>query len=341
MKSTLLAILTFLVAAYGTAAMPGESRRLNSQGVEKYSKGEFKAAEEAFKKASEVSKNDPALRYNLGAAQVRTGKTKDAQNSFNSVFSESNPTLNAAAKYNGGVLQHKSAMDTIEKMKQSPTGVQDQPIDPRELTDTAMKQLTGAIEQYKSAILSNPVDVDMKVNYELARRQLEELKNQQQQQQQKQDEQNQQQQQDQNNQQKQDQQDQQKQDQKEQQDKQDQQKQDQQKQQKDQSQDSQDKKQEEQQKDKEDKQDEQGKPKPTPTPKPDGKPEEKKEPDKKDDEKPADPSDSGEIKDVPIGEMSEHDVNRLLNSLPPEDQKALQRMLNNPMGREPEMENDW
>ena len=166
--SALLTLNGSLVYAY-----PGEARVLSREALKEYNTGNFARAEDLYSSATAKAPAEVALKYDLGAAYVKNGKLGEAAETFKSVYDERNPQLNAHARYNSGVAHHEIARKSIAAGEKAN--------DPKGLAgvrDTAIKELELAIDDYRTAILGAPRDEEMKFNYELARKQLEELKRQ-------------------------------------------------------------------------------------------------------------------------------------------------------------------
>ncbi len=361
------ALLLGLTAPAG--AWPGEANLLAREAQKQYQSGDFKKAEDLYGQAAEKAPNAPELKLNLGNAQYQAGKQEKALESFKGVYDEKKPGLNADAKFNAGVVRQNLAAKAVEELQKAsdpasaaataPGGASKTAGAEKPPLDRAIERLEQALGDYRSAILSNSADPDMKFNYELASRQLEELLRRKQQQQQQQQQQNQdkdQKDQDKNQQQQQQQQNQDKKDQ----DKNQQQQQNQQDQ-KNQDKDQQ-QKQDQEQKDQKEQKGQQDEPKPeqgeNKDQKSDPKEQDKPKPEKPDEGKEQEPKDQkeGEPKDprdargasdpnkqqpVKPGEMSPEDVDRLLNSLPDSDLRALQRFYNNNPNTRGSMEKDW
>lgn len=334
MLSVVLSVLTAAATAY-----PGEANVLSSEALNKYKAGDYAKAQDLYTQAEAKDPKRPELKFGLGSSLFKDGKIEKAIESFKSVFDQTNKNLNASSRFNTGVAHHTLARKAMDEMqKSSGAGASAGAGDAAKAArDTAIEKLEAALPEYKSAIIGATTDRDMKFNYELARRELDELKRQKQQeeqqqnQQNKQDQKNQKDQQQQKPDQKKDDQNKQQQNQKDKQDQKDQknpqqQNQDQKKDQKDNKPDQQQPDQKQDQKD--DKSDEQ-------------KPQDGKNNKQDKQQQPKDCKDESDKQDTPVGEMSPQDVERLLNSLPPEDQKALQRFYNQKFQTPDNMERDW
>lgn len=325
-----LAICLLLSATSGFS-FPGEEKYLSSKAISKYNSGDYQQSEELFSKAAERDPRNPVTQYNLGSTQVKNGKITAGMEQLKKVYDDKNNDLNGRARFNTGSGHHLLARKAMEAAAPKDPKMMDAAKQAREV---AMKELESALDEYRSAILASPQDQDMKYNYEVARQELDQLKRQEQQGQQNKDKQNQdkqdkdkqdkdKQQQDKQQQQNQDkdkqqQKDQQNQDKdKQQQDKQDQEKKDQEKK------DQQQKDEQNKQDNKNEKEKQQAQAKQTPAPKPE-----------QDDKQENDQNQQ-------VGEMSPQDVERMLNSLPPEDQKALQRFMNAHFRSRGDMDRDW
>ena len=363
---SIVVVALLMSVASRSSAYPGEAKVLSDQAIAEYKKGNYSQAAKLFADAAFKGKDSALTEFNLGAARYKSGDPTKAKEAFKSVFDPENPAVNAAADYNIGVLEHTDARKELETKKQDweqAAGKGDEKV--MEDMKKSIAKLETAASRYKSAILKAPEDQDMKVNYEIARRDLDEMKKllekqqpppsqQQQQQKQQQNKQDQKQQPQQGNQKPQDQQgnkgDQQKNDQQ----KQDQQNKDQQqseqakndqKKEDQKKQESRQSKQDQQQQQEEQAKEEAKQPKPdtakaTPTPQAGkdkaGQASGASDGDEKDKEK----GDQQE-EQVAIGEMSKSDVDRLLNSLPPENNKALQKFLNANYKMREDMDKDW
>ncbi len=365
-----------IVTGHGAAfAYPGEDFVRSRDALQKYRAGDYNQSTSLYDQAAKLDPQDPQIHYNLGAAASKAGKVDAAREAFGKVYDPTQPALNAEARFGMAILNHRDVRKVIAENKEqwAPKLASGDEAATKEVKD-AISKLKEIIGEYKETILAKPDDIDMKANYELAKKDLEELEkllqdNQSEQQQQQQQDQ----------------------------------------QQKNEEEKKDEQKQGEDQKDKQDSQGKEGekgkddpkpgedskpgenppedKPKDNPGDQPDeektpeGKEDEKKpgedKPDdatgdkpgdqKKQDGKPdpkgtpaptptpsptptgtsgpgetpgqgSEPSQQGQP--VPVGQMSPTDVDRLLNTLPPEDQRALQLMMGAPTDQQ-DMKNDW
>lgn len=329
---------------------PGEAQIISREANQNFALNEYDKAKELYKRAHEVSPDNPVTVYNLATANAMLGESDNARNNFLSVFEPNNNKLNSQALYNASTILHKTVRQKIdsrwESWEQTKTGVTDPQETLKEL-DSIINDLKKVIDEYKQAILKNAEDQDIKYNYEIAKddlKKLEDLKKELESQQNPNEQQEQQKQEnnDQNNQENQ-----------------------QNSQQNGGNQNESGSDSSEQDKPSETNKNEQPesdpskdnsppqqpsdqskedpapnespgvKPTPTPTPTPSPSP----SPNQGDtSQQQMDSSDTGQP--APTGEMSKADVERLFNTLPPEDAKAVQRMFYTPQ-RENPMEKDW
>lgn len=328
MKRVLI-VYALLLCAAASCAYPGETRVLSSKALEEYNAGEYAKAEELYSKAVEKSDN-PASKYNLGTTQLMNKKRSEAMETLKNVYDVDHAGINALARYNSGRAHHDTAHELLKGQQHlaqsagqsAPQQQAGQPL------EGAIKELETAIQEYRAAILNAPQDEDMKFNFELAKRELEQLRQQQQQQQRQQHQQHQQNQQDQKQQQ-QDQQNQ-NQEQQQQQKQQDQQKQEQQKQQEKQQQQQEQQQQQQEQKEQQEQRQQQ-----------DPQNQNKQQQQQQQQPQEGQSGDSQQEQQPTPGEMTPQDVARLLNTLPPENREALQQFYNAQFRSRQDMENDW
>ncbi|PKO20154.1 hypothetical protein CVU37_01455 [candidate division BRC1 bacterium HGW-BRC1-1] len=344
----LSALITALAAVAG-AAFPGEVSLKANKAKEAYEAGNFEEAARLYEEAIKIDPNDPRLKFNLGLSNFKEGKPDKALEQLTGVYDENNLGLVTRSRAGAGLVEQHQAREALEGLQNSQTqGAENA----KDATEKTISLLKSSLEKYREAltmgqtVLSEQNLNDTSYNYEVARRQLEDLlkkqeeEKKQQQQDQKDDQQkdDQQQQQDQKDQQ-QNKEDQQNQDQ----EQKDQQQQDQQNQQKKDEQKGKDgDQQKDEQQDQKDQKDEQPEGQPTPTPGPTPQatppPNATPPPDKGDDATAGNP-DTQSPEQPP--EMSKEDVERLLNGLPDNDREALQRFYGNQKPTNERMEKDW
>jgi len=132
--------------------LPGGSRRLAHEGLERWRADDPEGAAEAFAGAAELDPEDPVRAYDLGTAVAATGGLEDAAPLLERAHREGV----AGAAYNAGT----AALDA--------------------------GQPGPAVRWLREALLAEPDNPDVKRNYELALRMLEQQQDQQQQDQQQQ-----------------------------------------------------------------------------------------------------------------------------------------------------------
>lgn len=376
--ATLLVMACIFWSSSIVWAYPGESFMKAREAYQKFNSGEYDPAKALYEDAARLKPNDPQLLYNLGATAARAKNNEEAKAAFRSVYDPSNPILNADALFGAATIEHHEMRDKIKDSRsQWNTALLESP-SPEQ---AAMEEVKGSLEklkdiskQYQEAIIAKPGDDNMKANYELLRNDIAELEQllkaaqdkQEQQQQQEQEQKNDQQKQDSN--------------QNDNKDGQGQSNQGNQGQQPGEQKDNQQDKQGNQEEKKnekdgpqnqndesekpgeesQDKKDEQGKPQDNgDKDDPNGKPADNTPPKATPTPSPtpgqspapgtgqqgeggtaggkADPKGTP----VPIGQMSPSDVDRLLNTLPSEDEKAMQLMFMQPDSTQDDMKHDW
>ncbi|MCM2258675.1 MAG: VWA domain-containing protein, partial [Vicinamibacteria bacterium] len=132
------------------------TRRANA-GRAEYAEGNHPKALEAFSGSLAARPDDPAARFNLGAALHKNGKVQEAAPLFEDLAGRGPEPLRAAAAYNRGNGLFES------------------------------QDFAGAVEAYKHALRATPGDEDARRNLELALRELKQQEQQQKQDQDKQD----------------------------------------------------------------------------------------------------------------------------------------------------------
>lgn len=182
---------------------PGELQRLVRSAAEAEQAGNLDQAVADYSAALQSRPESPEITHNLGVLHYRKGDYAAAGEYFRRATELSEGSLRHRAMYNMGTSAYVQALDAVARGNQPPDAgaadpSQEDGSDP--LAD-AEARLTEAIDHFKSTIAADPAAEDARVNGELAqklRRMLEQLKQQQQQQNQDQQKQNEDQKQDQN-----------------------------------------------------------------------------------------------------------------------------------------------
>ncbi len=116
----------------------GNWNRLMKSGHEAYVFQDYDAAVSAFQEAAIDRPNNLVVHHNLGTALYKKGKFRQAANAFQTALLKVNVSNKAAVYYNLGNAQFQ------------------------------MRDLSAAIESYRSSLRLNPHDVDAKHNLALA-----------------------------------------------------------------------------------------------------------------------------------------------------------------------------
>ena len=137
MNRLIILMMFFLLAAVA----PDRAREANSA----YERGDFAAAEQAYRDAIEANPGDARLHFNLGNALAQQGRADDAIESYERFRALARtPEERAMADYNIGNLL------------------------------AAGEQWEDAAEQFRRSLRQNPNDEDAANNFEFAKRQLQE-----------------------------------------------------------------------------------------------------------------------------------------------------------------------
>ncbi|MCH8558405.1 MAG: tetratricopeptide repeat protein [Balneolia bacterium] len=149
-------LIVFMMLFLLAAASPDRAREANSA----YERGDFAAAEQAYRDAIEANPGDARLHFNLGNTLAQLGRTEDAIEAYERFRQLArSPEERAMADYNIGNL--KALEQNWEE----------------------------AAEQFRRSLRQNPNDDDAANNFEYVLRQLQDQQNQQDQQDQQQDQQ--------------------------------------------------------------------------------------------------------------------------------------------------------
>lgn len=136
----------FILAALLNPALSQKENPDIANGNKSYRQKQYDKAIESYKKALQLNPDNDIARYNLAAAQFRSGKFEEAQKEYELASKDNtNSSLTQKATYNEGVSL------------------------------TKQKKLKESIEAYKQALRLNPTDEDTRFNLQKA---LEELRKQ-------------------------------------------------------------------------------------------------------------------------------------------------------------------
>lgn len=142
----IIPIFIFAIACSNTAVAQPENVNI-AAGNSFYKKNQFDKAIAAYQKALEINPTSSVARYNLAAAKYRLQQFEEAEKEYaNTAEKSTDNDLKAKSVYNEGVAL------------------------------TKQKKLLESIARYKTALLLNPNDADVRFNLQKA---LEELRKQQ------------------------------------------------------------------------------------------------------------------------------------------------------------------
>ena len=129
----------------------------NLKGTKHLEKGEFEESEKKYSENALENPKDGRMHYNLGNAQMKSGKLEDAENSYNMALRDKKFESKSEVFQNLGNVKFEQ------------------------------KDYQNAIVNYRNALVEDPQNIDARHNYELAARFLQKQQNQEQQQSQDQD----------------------------------------------------------------------------------------------------------------------------------------------------------
>ncbi|OEU53989.1 MAG: hypothetical protein BA862_11640 [Desulfobulbaceae bacterium S3730MH12] len=151
-----LLLLVFLFAV----GLHAEAR--SSEGEQAYNEGNYIAASEYYSQKLEKSPNDPELHYNFGTAAYKNNMFDDAIVSFSRTLESNNIDLQKKAYYNRGNSYYRKGLEMVQGDPQA-----------------TIEQWQQALESLQAVLELTPEDEDAQYNYELIKKQLEELQKQQ------------------------------------------------------------------------------------------------------------------------------------------------------------------
>lgn len=145
-----------------------------SKGEEAFNAGDYLQASEYYSKRLEQTPDDPTLHYNYGTAAFKNNMYDDAIDSFSRALKSDDLGLQAKSYFN-------KANSHFMKGRESVQGE----------TQKTVEEWKQALKDYSAALELAPEDKKIQQNYDLVKKQLEELEKQQKQQQQQNQDQNQ------------------------------------------------------------------------------------------------------------------------------------------------------
>lgn len=182
------------------SAYPAEDYVKARSAYQEYNGENYDEALRKYEEASSISPESQLLQFNTGATAAHTSDTASAEQRLRAIYDPQNPVLNAKALYGAATLQHRKLRKDIQDGKPGWEAALNQPKEAIDEAKTQLKEKIGSLESvlgdYREALLTYSQDVDFKANYELAQRDrnelqqlLEQLEQQEEQQQQEQPEQ--------------------------------------------------------------------------------------------------------------------------------------------------------
>lgn len=158
-------------------AYPGEAYLLSREALQQYEDGNFDKAEELYRRAVDSLDNPPPqINIGLGGAAYRGGKSDEATSAFRSAYDPSQPFVNAAARYNAGVVEHMNAIKDVQDLLDASEPPVPLPEERQAQVEAAITALEKCCEDYRKAMLDDPSDRQMKFNHEVARKQIDKLR---------------------------------------------------------------------------------------------------------------------------------------------------------------------
>jgi Ca-activated chloride channel homolog len=175
MKNTVLICMALIAISPSTGRCGEAPRQSMRDGIRFYNNKTYDSAAESFERAAlsaQQQKLDASVaQYNEANARFKMGQFGAATTNFSEATRSPDLALQSKAYYNRG-----NALVTASEGFEKQGGL-----------DTAVGSVDEALEMYENAMALAPKDEDAKVNYELALKRKQELRQKQQQQQQKQD----------------------------------------------------------------------------------------------------------------------------------------------------------
>lgn len=159
-KSVSLTIKSVIILGFFTSlASAAESAKIVNKANSLYQRQKYAEALKLYNEAFVNEKDLPALNFNRGAAQFKTGDYEKAVGSFEKGLVSEDRNLESWSNYNTANSKYE-----IGKLKAN-----------KDLS-AAVKLLEESLGYYKRTIDLNPKDEDAKFNYELVEKELKALK---------------------------------------------------------------------------------------------------------------------------------------------------------------------
>ena len=152
LKAFLLIILIF---SPGLAYAKDDAASLTAKANRLYKEGKYDQALSLYSRALIVSPDSVRLNFNIGAANYKKGDYEKAAGYFEKAALTEDKLLESKANYNSGNSQYKSA-----KLKED--------ID----LEAAVRLMRQSLEHYKRAMELNGKDEDVKINHDIAEKEL-------------------------------------------------------------------------------------------------------------------------------------------------------------------------
>ncbi len=130
-----------------------------SAGEDAYYQGEYLESSEYYLNKLEHNPDDPILQYNYGTSAYKNNMMDEAIGAFNKALKSADINLQEKAYFNRGNSYYRKGTEMAQGDKKA-----------------AIEQWNQALESLESALKLNPERIETKNNYEIVKRQLEELK---------------------------------------------------------------------------------------------------------------------------------------------------------------------
>jgi Ca-activated chloride channel homolog len=158
----------FLVIVAGLAR--GESAYdLNDAGIDAYANGKYGIALEKFGAAKEAAEDKPELDYNMGTTWAKDGALEKAGEAFDKAAMSRDEKLRGLAMQAKSSMHYDAAWSNYLEAKETGSPSKH---------DAAVEHTESALKAARKALLADPADEAARINYELAMRLQEKLKEQ-------------------------------------------------------------------------------------------------------------------------------------------------------------------